>query len=579
MNPSGGELIADILRAHGVRFLFTLTGGHIAPILVGCHHRGIRVVDVRDEVNAVFAADAVARLTGIPGVAAVTAGPGVTNTITALKNAQMAQSPLILLGGAAATLIRGRGSLQDIDQISLLKSVVKMAVTINRNCDIAPAMEHAFQTARSGVPGPVFVECPIDLLYSEKLVREWYGAKSRESGGNDIKSKLFQFYMNRHVNNLFACDLNEVKTRPRGCSFPEVKTGHIIKAEKILEGAHRPVLIVGSQAMLEPSQSGRLLSSLERMAIPVFLAGMARGVMGKSHHLQMRHHRKEALKKADVVVIAGMPCDFRLGYGMAINSRATLIAINRSKADLMLNRKPELAVHADPAQFLAALAERFVPGGRSRDWTASLRSSDDDRENEIRKMAEMKTDGVHPLRLLTRLEDFLTDESILVADGGDFVATASYVLRPRAPLSWLDPGVFGTLGVGAGFATGAKLCRPDAEVWLIYGDGAAGYSLQEFDTFVRHGLPVIAVVGNDAAWAQIAREQIELFHNEIATVLRRSDYHTVAAGFGGMGILVTREEEIQPALESARHHAREGIPVLINVHIGKTDFRKGSISM
>ncbi len=579
MDISGGELIADIIKQHGVRYLFTLTGGHIAPILVGCHHRGIQIVDVRDEVNAVFAADAVARLTGLPGVAAVTAGPGVSNTITALKNAQMAQSPLILLGGAAATLIKGRGSLQDIDQIALLKSVVKMAVTINRNCDIAPVLEHAFQVAGSGVPGPVFVECPIDLLYNEPLVREWYGAKSKDASGKTIKSKLFRFYLNRHVNSMFACDLDTVKTQPRRRTFPDIKKGGVANASKMIARAKRPVFIVGSQAALDPSQIEKLAASLDRMGIPIFLTGMARGLLGKNHKLHMRHHRKEALRKADVVIIAGMPCDFRLGYGLAINAKAKLISINRSKADLTLNRKPDLAVHADPAQFLAALADHVTPSDRPSEWTTSLRSSNDQREAEIMAMSETNTDGVHPLRLLRQLDEFLTDDSILVADGGDFVATASYVLQPRRPLTWLDPGVFGTLGVGAGFAMGAQLCRPNAEVWLIYGDGAAGYSLQEFDTFVRHGLPVIAVVGNDAAWAQIARDQIELFHDDIATVLRRTAYHTVVEGFGGKGILVTEEKQIQPALESARRHAKDGIPVLINAHIGKTDFRKGSISM
>ncbi len=579
MDNNGGRLIAEILKDHGVRWIFTLSGGHISPILVGCNRLNIRVVDVRDEVNAVFAADAVSRLTDAPGVAAVTAGPGVTNTITALKNAQMAQSALILLGGAAATLAKGRGSLQDIDQISLVKSVVKMAVTINRNCDIGPVLEHAFEVAGSGVPGPVFVECPIDLLYSEKLVREWYGFKTRELPPNMLKSKLFQFYLNRHMDKMFACDLDTVKTTPRRPTMPKLRKEKTAAALAMLTKAKRPVLIVGSQALLNPAEIGKLAVAIERLGLPVFLTGMARGLMGPAHPLQMRHKRKEALKKADLVLIAGMPCDFRLDYGRAIPAKAKLIAANRSKTDLNLNRKPDLAVHADPALFLQSLAGTPAALTKRSEWISGLRSADDQREAEITAMGAQAANGVNPLRFLRQLDEFLGENSILVADGGDFVATAAYMLRPRKPLSWLDPGAFGTLGVGAGFALGAKLCQNQAEVWLLYGDGAAGYSLQEFDTFVRHKLPIIAVVGNDASWAQIARDQIELFQDDVATVLRYTDYHQVAEGFGAKGILVTKETEIPAALTAARNFAANGRPVLINVHLTKTDFRKGSISM
>ncbi|MGV7928203.1 MAG: thiamine pyrophosphate-binding protein [Spirochaetota bacterium] len=214
MKPDGGELIAAVLAARGARFLFTLCGGHIAPILVGARRVGIRVIDVRDEANAVFAADAIGRLTGVPGVAAVTAGPGVANTITALKNAELAQSPLVLLGGAAATVLRKRGSLQDIDQAALLASCVKKVLRIRRNCDIVPMLEHAFDLALSGVPGPVFVECPIDLLYDEALVRRWYGIKSDTAGGGNFHTRLLRWYLDRHVNRMFACEPEIIANGP-----------------------------------------------------------------------------------------------------------------------------------------------------------------------------------------------------------------------------------------------------------------------------------------------------------------------------------------------------------------------------
>jgi thiamine pyrophosphate-dependent acetolactate synthase large subunit-like protein len=275
-----------------------------------------------------------------------------------------------------------------------------------------------------------------------------------------------------------------------------------------------------------------------------------------------------------------MPCDFRLDYGRSFHPKVRLIAINRSKSDLSLNRKPSLAVHADPCASLCALAEvSGPPPARWAGWIEMLRKTDALREQKISETAAAPIQGVHPIRFFKLLDGFIDERATLVADGGDFVATAAYVLHPRGPLRWLDPGPFGTLGAGAGFAMGAQLCRPQDEVWLLYGDGAAGYSLQEFDTFVRHNLPVIAVVGNDAGWAQIARDQVKIFHDDVATGLLPTDYHRVAEGFGAKGFLVRSEEEILPTLQAARAAAGQGTPVLINVLIGKTDFREGSVSM
>jgi acetolactate synthase-1/2/3 large subunit len=580
MEINSGDIIAEVLREQGVEFLFTLVGGHISPLLVGANKRGISVIDVRDEVNAVFAADAVARLTGKPGVAAVTAGPGVTNTITALKNAQMAQSPLILLGGAAPTVLKNRGSLQDIDQLSLVKSIVKMDVTIVRNCDVIPVVEQAFRVAPSGVPGPVFIECPIDLLYSEELVREWYGSKPDASQKPGLKSRMLDYYLKRHVDQMFECEFQEMKPGTYTVKSADLNIGEVSKAAVMIGTAERPVMIVGSQAMLHPQEADRLAQAVTAIGIPTYLTGMARGLLGKSYPLLMRHHRKEALKQADLVMLAGMPFDFRLNYGRAIGADVKVISVNRSKADLTMNRRPDLGVLSDPFLFLCALPE--VLGSQKAlwdSWVKNLRKNDDAREQEIQDLADEHTEYLNPLLLLKKLDDFIDDQSIIVADGGDFVASASYTLKPRAPLSWLDPGVFGTLGVGAGFAMGSKLCHPHKEIWLIYGDGAAGYTLQEFDTFVRHGLAVIAVVGNDDGWTQIARDQIPLFNDDVATQLRYTDYHIVAEGFGGKGFLLDNPKDIDDVFKQAKETARSGTPVLINALIGKTDFRKGSISM
>ncbi|UCD81594.1 MAG: hypothetical protein JSW26_09285 [Desulfobacterales bacterium] len=580
MEINAGDIIGQVLREQGLRFLFTLCGGHISPILTGANKEGIRIIDVRDEVNAVFAADAVGRMTGIPGVAAVTAGPGVTNSITALKNAQLAQSPMILLGGAAPTAMKNRGALQDIDQLSLVKSIAKLAVTIRRNCDIISVLENAFDVCRSGVPGPVFVECPIDLLYSESNVRQWYGVESDSQREGGLKSKLLDFYLKRHVDQMFACEFEDMEPGKARLTAPDLDTGMVSKAVELLAMARKPVLIIGSQAMLHPAEIEKLAGAVASLGMPVFLAGMARGLVGRKHPLQMRHQRKKALKNADLVVLAGMPCDFRLNYGRSFGSAAKIISVNRSKTDLRLNCRPDLAVLSDPFLFLCALAEVFSPESSEWDvWIRELRKNDDQREKVILETSGEATEFINPLFLLQKLNEAIDDRSIIVADGGDFVASAAYILQPPGPLTWLDPGVFGTLGVGAGFALASKLVHPEAEVWLIYGDGAAGFSLQEFDTFVRHKVPVIAVVGNDACWSQIARDQGTIFGDDVATVLRHSDYHRVAEGFGGKGFLLDRKDDIDRVFKEAKTAAKDGHPVLINALVGKTDFRKGSISM
>ncbi len=577
---NGGDRIASVLVEQGVKFLFTLCGGHISPILVGAKQRGIRVVDVRHEVDAVFAADAVFRLTGVPGVAAVTAGPGVTNTITAIKNAQLAQSGVVLLGGAAATLLKGRGALQDIDQQALFAPHVKWAATAKAVRDLVPLLEKAFAVARAGVPGPVFLECPVDLLYGEALVREWYGASSK---GGGLAGAGLRFYMRRHARKLFAgADRHQAQPRPE-IPPPAPDRGEVRKAASRLRKARRPVLVLGGQVLL--SSPGRdeameLAKAVEAIGAPVYLAGGARGLLGAGHALQMRHKRREALREADLVLLAGIPSDFRLDYGRHVARKAFLISVNRSEADLRLNRKPDLGIHADPGLLLRGLAAQLA--GKKPDWDGwlqTLRGRDGAREAEIDAQAAVAGERVNPVHLCREIDRALAAESVIVADGGDFVATAAYTVSPRGPLSWLDPGVFGTLGVGGGFALGAKLCRPEADVWIVYGDGSVAYSLAEFDTFARHGVAVIAIVGNDAGWTQIAREQIEVLHDDVGVVLARTDYHQVAEGYGGRGLLLTRREDVAGVLQQAVALARQGFPVLVNAHLDKTEFRKGSISM
>jgi acetolactate synthase-1/2/3 large subunit len=574
----GGDAVAAALAAHGVRFLFTLCGGHISPILTASKARGLRVIDVRHEATAVFAGDAVARLTGVPGVAAVTAGPGLTNTITALKNAQLAQSPVILLGGAAPTALQGRGALQDIDQRPLIAPHVKLFTQIRRVRDLGPALEKAFAVAPAGVPGPVFIECPVDLLYDETSVRGWYAEAAGK--GNAIADRLLRFYLNRHVERLFAGSAVTAPLAARQVPPPKASEASLRAAVAALSRAERPLLVIGSQALARAAVAPQIAAAVARLGVPVYLSGMARGLLGRDHALLMRHQRRQALREADCVVLAGVPCDFRLDYGRHVRRSATLVAANRSAKEARMNRRPDVAAIGDAGLFLELLAEPLVQAGqRWSSWIEVLRSRDLEREAAIDKQAALEGEWVNPIALLRLLDRKAGENALMVADGGDFVAAASYIVHARAPLSWLDPGVFGTLGVGAGFALGAALCRPGQEVWIIYGDGACGYSLIEFDTFARHGIPVIAVVGNDGGWTQIAREQVKMLHDDVATVLGRSAYHLAAAALGAEGILVKKTTEAPMALARARDLARAGKPALLNVWLDKTDFREGSISM
>jgi len=565
--------IGSFFKQKNISSIFTLCGGHISPILVGCEKENIDIIQVRDEVSAVFAADAVSRLTDSIGVAIVTAGPGVTNTVTAIKNAQMAQSPVLLIGGAAATLLKGRGSLQDIDQISLLKTYVKSAVSVKKTRDVIPTLANAINTAISGVPGPVFVELPIDLLYPEEDIRNEFMNQLPKSG---FFGKIAQWYVNRHLNDLFSSKKSSIKVNPvKAFKLDQHK---IDKAALSIVKAKKPVFLLGNQVTQNKEFLSMCLKSLDKLSAPVYTSGMARGCFNSSDKYFFRHNRKHALKNADVVVTLGVPLDFRLGYGFSVNKDATLISINKSKEDLNKNRKPDIAIHADPTRIMHEIGKIINPPS-CQEWIKELSVLEESREKEIQQFSETKTDFVNPVYLCKTIDKLIDENSILVADGGDFVGTASYTVRPRAALGWLDPGPFGTLGVGGGFAIGAKSSFPEKEVWVFYGDGASAYSLAEFDTLCRHKLPVIAIIGNDASWQQIAREQKQMLGSNIGTELTYNAYEKVAEGYGGKGYYVDNQESLFETLKLAKEDAKLGYPVLVNVKLSKSDFRKGSISV
>ncbi|XP_069864489.1 2-hydroxyacyl-CoA lyase 2 [Dipodomys merriami] len=579
----GGESVAAVLRAHGVRFVFTLVGGHISPLLVASEKLGIRVVDTRHEVTAVFAADAVARLTGTVGVAAVTAGPGLTNTVTAVKNAQVAQSPVLLLGGAASTLLQKRGALQAIDQMSLFQPLCKFCASVRRVRDIVPTLRAAIAAAQSGTPGPVFVELPLDVLYPYYMVQKETIPAQVPKG---LMGRVVLWYLENCLANLFAGAWEPQPEGPLPLHIPLAPSQQVQRCVEIVSRAKKPLLVMGSQALLPPTPAARLRAAVETLGVPCFLGGMARGLLGKNHPLHIRQNRGAALKKADVVILAGAVCDFRLSYGRVLSRRSRIIVVNRNRADMLLNSdifwKPQEAVQGDIGSFMLKLVEGLQGQTWAPDWLEELREADRHKEQTFREKAAMSV-GQHlnPVRVLQAVEEALPDNALLVVDGGDFVATAAYLVQPRGPLRWLDPGAFGTLGVGAGFALGAKLSQPDTEVWCLFGDGAFGYSLMEFDTFVRHKIPVMALVGNDAGWTQISREQVPRLGSNVACGLAYTDYHKAVMGLGARGLLLSgkSEDQVAEVLREGQRQCRDGHPVVVNILIGRTDLRDGSISL
>jgi len=586
---TGGFLAAQAIKEQGVHTVYTLTGGHISPILVGCNNVGVRVIDVRDEVTTVFAADAYSRITGTPGVAIVTAGPGLTNTITAVKNAQMAESAVVVMGGATSMLLKGRGSLQDIDQFALMKPHCKWMSTITKIRDIIPTIRRAFAIAAKGVPGPVFIEYPLETIWPADNFLSLSGVGTTrpkfELSMAGIKKTLTDSYIRFHFKRVTAGAFKQqpklVKNTTYKSTFQPKQMRRIVQE---LAKSRKPVIVLGSQAV-PAALIPRIVEAVERLNIPVYLSGMARGLMGKQHRLHMRHKRRIALANADFVLLCGAACDFRVDYGRGINKGAFFAMANLCSKTLRKNsdmRSRNEAVYGCPGTFLLRLSELVPRGATYPKWMAALELNQKKREDSIAKTAlevGKLEQLVHPVRACQIIEEHIGEDSYLIADGGDFVGTASYIVKPRKPLRWLDPGAFGTLGCGAGFAIAAASLAKDSEIWGIYGDGALGWSLCEFDTMVRHKLPVIAVIGNDACWSQMYRDQVKMLKDPVATELEYTNYEKVCEALGGKGILVTREAELAPALVQAKKWAKEGFPVIVNILITKSSFREGSLSI
>ncbi len=538
----GGRLVAQALKRHGTTHLFTLCGGHIQAIYDGCLDEGIRVVDVRHEQTAGHAADGYARVTGRPGVCAVTAGPGVTDVVTAVANAQRAQVPIVCIGGAGPRAYTDMGSLQDMDHVGLMRPITKWSVQVPEVRRIAEYIDSAFRIAQANVPGPVFLEMPLDLL------------------------------MNMHEDELPATRPLEEPPRPAG--DPRA----IAKVAELLRQAQRPCFLVGAQLRWSPARE-RIASVLERFGAPVFLNGMARGSLPHDHPLLFSRSRRTALSQADLVLIFGTPLDFRLDYGRSFNEGTKLVQIDLDGAEPGRNRRVDIGIHGDSGVVLEQLAREL--GDKKLDyagWVSTIRADEDKRRAKMQLEIDSNDSPPNPLRVCSELGKRLKPTDIVIGDGGDFVATAAYVLKLQHPQLWMDPGPLGTLGVGPGYAMAAKLTRPDANVVLVYGDGSFGLHGIEFEAMARQDIPVIALIGNDAGWTQIRRGQIELYgkEREVATALDYTRYEKIVEACGGRGFWVEKVEELGPALDEAFACKK---PACINVKIAKSDFRKGAISV
>jgi acetolactate synthase-1/2/3 large subunit len=539
----GGRLAARALKAAGVDVVFTLSGGHVMGIYDGCLDEGIKVVDVRHEQAAVHAADAWARLhPGRVGVAILTAGPGVTDGVTGVANAWRANSPILVFGGQGPFANLRRGSLQEMDHVAVMRPITKWADACYHTGRIGEYIELAIRTALSGVPGPAFLEIPMDVLH----------------GPVDLAAVGVPAFRDYRV----------AATAPAAV---------VDAAAELVAGAQRPMVMAGTS--LKWSDGGAaLVRFAEALSIPVFTNGMARGLIPMDHPQFFNRSRKQALAQADLVVLAGTPLDFRMRFGGSIPADATVVQLDLDETLIGQNRAADVGLVGHLGHNLDALLEAITAAGKPNfaGYSAELRAAEDAAAAALASQLGSDEVPIDPLRLCAEIAAAVTDDMIVIGDGGDIVAQVSKVLEVPRNGAWMDPGPLGTLGVGMPFALAAQLAHPDKRVLIVYGDGSFGLNGFEYDTAVRFGLPIVGVVGNDAAWGQMMRPQAMLYGTDrlVATELARTRYDLVVAALGGHGEHVTEPGEIGPAL--ARAFA-SGRPALVNVEIRQDrDAVKGS---
>ena len=513
MTDSGnaGELVALALKRAGVSHLFTLNGGHIWPVLMGATEHGIRVVDTRHEQSAAFAAEGWAKITRECGVAAVTAGPGVTNSTSALAQALGNDSPLFVIGGRAPMARWGMGSLQEMDHVEVVRSLTKKAETVMSPEDAYRTTGECVRAALSRRTGPTFMDVPIDVFFG-------------------------------------AADLPEATEHLTVDPGPPPDHGMLDDAARAVRQAERPVVIAGGAVWWAHAEHD-LRSFVESGGLPLTVNGMARGMLSPSHPLFFSRARSRALREADVVLVLGARLDFRLNFGQppVFGDDTRVIRIDVESGDLRAA--------------IARLASSAA--GEHAAWVESLRETETAARQRDEAMTRSESSPVHPARLIAEVDRFADRDAIIVGDGGDFVSFAGRLIERDAPGLWIDPGPFGCLGSGPGYALAAKLARPDRQVILLSGDGAFGFAAMEFDTMVRHRIPVVCVVGNNGIWALEKHPMQSMLGTSIAADLgRQTRYDKVVEALGGYGETVDRPDQIGPALGRA---FKSGLPACVNV--------------
>jgi acetolactate synthase-1/2/3 large subunit len=521
MEGHGGDLAIAALQQAGVTELFTLSGGHIFPFYDAAVRYDIRVVDVRHEQTATFAAEATAKLTRRPGIAVLTAGPGVTNGMSAVTTASFNGSPLVVLGGRAPDARWGAGSLQELDHVPLLAPITKSASTVHATADIGAAVHAALSTAMTPHRGPVFVDFPMDVVFAraDAPIPPW--------------------------------------TTPSG---DEPDPDEVARAAAMIAMAERPALIAGGDVYWDGAWT-QLTAAVEHLRVPTFVNGLGRGCLRADHELAFTRTRALLKKHADVVVVVGTPLDFRLGFG-SFGDAAVVHVVDHPD-----RRAAHVAVAAAPAGDLRAILAAFAEhAGARRDhepWIAQLRDAE---SAEAAVEADLLAAGGHPIkpsRVYGELRAVLDRDAVVVCDGGDFVSYAGKYLDSYAPGNWLDAGPYGCLGTAMGYALGARLARPDKQVVVMLGDGAAGFSLMDADTLVRHGVPVVIVIGNNGIWGLEKHPMQMLYgHDVAADLLPGTRYDDVVAALGGAGELVEKADDLGPALKRA---FGAGVPYVVNV--------------
>lgn len=529
----GGQIVARALKAEGVEAIFALTGGHIVPILDGCVQEGIQVVDVRHEQTAAHAAEAYSRLTGTLGVAAVTAGPGVTDTVTGVATAFYGNTPMLVLGGRHMIRQELKGGLQEMDHTLLFRSITRWAATVwqvDRIADyIATAARHAF----SGRGGPVFLDIPMDVQFDM------------------VEETAARFPRSYRANTTTGADGETLQ--------------RMIDA---LAGAERLMIFAGAGA--KSGRANRLQDLAELLKAPTFVNSRARGSLAHGHEFLGNHARSKAMSEADVVLALGVDWDFRTSYGEKISREAVVVQVDADPAKIGWNRAVHVGVVADPMMVVEQLVERSDELVRSDvpTWTKEIMSVEAERDAGARAEADDDSSPVVPQRFAKEVAEFFGTDSIVAVDGGDIVSTTARWLQVSTPGHVLDPGPFGTLGTGAPYAIAASIAHPDKLVGIVFGDGGFGFNGMEYDTMVRLGLPIIGVVGNDGVWSNIKTFHRMAYPDRlVATDLGVRPYHEMVRGLGGHGEFVDDPAEIRPALERARE---SGLPSLVNVHIAET---------